>query len=329
MKFFRALLSILQPVWPGAAAWLSERLFFTAPRRPASATAKAALVNAARFTLRVEGRRVIGWRWGDRGRPVVYLTHGWGSSGARIAAFVPPLLDAGYSVVTYDAPGHGASGWGMSSLPDFARALAAVTAREGNGSAPHAIIAHSFGCAGTALALSWGLEVSRLVFLAPAADPVAWVGPFARALGLRPDVLDRMQARSERRLRFRWADINVCDIARRLPTHAPLLIVHDNADETVAARDGGEAIAAAWPRAQLVRTDGLGHRGVTHDPRIVGQVVQFVTAGEQLDLSRRSSDAQRLEHELFYREERVSSALSSAAKSWSSGMPRSDTTQYV
>jgi len=328
MKFVRAVLSILQPVWPGAAAWLAERLFFTAPRRPASATATAALVNADRFTLRVEGRRVIGWRWGDRGRPVVYLAHGWGSRGARIGAFVQPLLGAGYSVVTYDAPGHGASGWGMSSMPDFARALAAVTAREGNGSTPHAIIAHSFGCAGTALALSWGLEASRLVFLAPAADPAAWVVPFAHAVGLRPDVLERMRARSERRLQIRWADVNVCDIARRLPNPPPLLIVHDNQDETVAARDG-DAIAAAWPRAQLLRTEGLGHRGVTHNPLIVQQVVDFVTAQEPLDSSRRMSDAQRLEHELFYREERVWSALSSPANSWSSGRPRSDTTQHV
>jgi predicted alpha/beta hydrolase family esterase len=230
--------------------------------------------------------------------------------------------------VTYDAPGHGASDWGMSSVPDFARALAAVTAREGNDSPPHAIIAHSFGCAGTALALSWGLETSRLVFLAPAADPPAWVVPFARAVGLRPDVLDRVRARSERRLRIRWADVNVCDIARRLPNPPPLLIVHDNQDETVAARDG-EAIAAAWPRAQLVRTEGLGHRGVIHDPGIVGQVVDFVTDRAALDSSRRMSDAQRLEHELFYREDRVWSALSNPANSWSSGRPRSDATQQV
>ncbi len=314
MRFFRAVLSILQPVWPSAAAWLTERVFFTAPHRRPSASARAALAGAEQFALRVEGRRVIGWRWGSSDAPTVYLAHGWGSRGARLSAFVRPLLASGYAVVTYDAPGHGASGWGMSSMPDFARALAAVTAREGNGSAPHAVIAHSFGCAGTALALSWGLEVSRLVFLAPAADPAAWVVPFARAVGLRPDVLDRMRARSERRLRIRWADVNVCDIARRLPTPPPLLIMHDTQDETVAARDG-EAIAAAWPRAQLLRTEGLGHHGVTHDPLIVGRVVDFVTAKAPLDSSRRVSDAQRLEHELFYREERVWSALSSPANS--------------
>jgi pimeloyl-ACP methyl ester carboxylesterase len=223
------------------------------------------------------------------------------------------LLQAGYSVVTYDAPGHGASSWGMSSMPDFARALDAVSAQLGHGQTPHAIIAHSFGCAGTTLALSWGLEVSRLVFLAPAADPPSWVVPFARALDLRPDVIARMRERSERRLQIRWADVNVCDIVRRLPNPPPLLIVHDNQDETVGARDG-EAIAAAWPRAQLVRTEGLGHRGVTHDAEIVRQAVQFVTGGEgePFVTSRRANEAQRLEHELFYREERINSISSSS-----------------
>ncbi|HWC74779.1 MAG TPA: alpha/beta fold hydrolase [Gemmatimonadales bacterium] len=249
----------------------------------------------------MDGRRIVGWRWGDPDAALVYLVHGWASRGSRLAAFSAPLVEAGYGVVTFDAPGHGASGWGMSSLPDFARALAAVSAQEGNGRMPHAIIAHSFGCAGTALALSSGVTVSRLVFLAPAANPPAWVGPFARAVGLRPDVLDRMRARSERRLRIRWDDVNVCDIARRLVGAPPLLIVHDNQDETVGAGDG-DAIAAAWPGARLVRTDGLGHRGVTHDPEIVRQVVDFVTASRS-----RASDAQLLEHELFYRDERINS----------------------
>jgi pimeloyl-ACP methyl ester carboxylesterase len=306
VRFFRAVLAVLQPLSPGAAAWLTERLFFTAPRRRASAAGRAALAGARRFTLRVDGRRVVGWRWGDPDAPVVYLAHGWASRGSRLAAFSAPLLAAGYSVVAYDAPGHGASGWGMSSMPDFARTLTAIVAREGRGDVPRAVIAHSFGCSGTALAMSWGLEVERLVFLAPAADPPAWVVPFARAVGLRPDVLDRMRARSERRLRIRWTDVNVCDIARRFANPPPLLIVHDNQDETVAAHDGA-AIAAAWPRAQLVRTAGLGHRGVTHDPEIIRQVVDFIV-GTPLEPSRRTSEAQRLEYELFYREERVSSA---------------------
>jgi len=307
MKFFRAVLRVLQPLSPGLAAWLAERLFFTAPRRPLTAAARAFLGTGQRFVLRVEGRRVVGWHWGklDGAAPIVYLSHGWSSRGARLAAFTEPLLTAGYAVVTYDVPGNGASARGMTSMPEFARALLAVAAHTSNGRMPHAVIAHSMGCSGTALALSWGLEVQRLAFLAPAADPPAWVEPFVRALELRAGTMDRVRARSERRLRVRWDELHVCDLARRIARRPPLLIVHDRRDETVAWSDGA-AIAAAWPDAKFISTEGLGHRGVTQDETVVRQVVEFITGEAATHTSRRDSESQRLEYELFYREERVS-----------------------
>jgi pimeloyl-ACP methyl ester carboxylesterase len=315
VKFFRAVLRILQPISPAAAAWLAERLFFTAPRRALSAPARAFLASGRRFTLRVEGRRVVGWRWGESetGAPIVYLSHGWASRGSRLAAFSTPLLAAGYNVVTYDVPGHGASGWGMTSMPEFARTLLEVVAHAGNGRSAHAVIAHSMGCSGTALALSWGLEVERLVFLAPAADPPAWAVPFARALDLRPAVMERLRARSQQRLRVRWDELNVCDIAQRLSRRPPLFIVHDRDDTDVAWEDGA-AIAAAWPGASLLTTAGLGHRGVTQNADVVRQVMDFVTAGMPLDSSRRDTESRRLEYELFYRDERISSTQLSAGR---------------
>ena len=93
MKFFRAVLRVLQPLSPGLAAWLAERLFFTAPRRALTSAARTFLATGKRFMLRVEGRRVVGWHWGklDGVAPIVYLSHGWSSRGARLAAFTEPL----------------------------------------------------------------------------------------------------------------------------------------------------------------------------------------------------------------------------------------------
>jgi len=57
--------------------------------------------------------------------------HGWGGRSDQLAAFVPPLLAAGFSVVAPDAPGHGDSTGGASSVLAFADALEAVAARVG------------------------------------------------------------------------------------------------------------------------------------------------------------------------------------------------------
>jgi pimeloyl-ACP methyl ester carboxylesterase len=56
----------------------------------------------------------------------------------------------------------------------------------------------------------------------------------------------------------------------------PLLLVHDRGDKEVPF-DRGEAIAAAWPSAELVATEGLGHRRILQDASVISKVVAHVT----------------------------------------------------
>lgn len=283
-----------QAVSPALAVRVAERLFFTPPRSSSSTDTEDFLRTGRRFSIVSDGRLVVGWRWGSG--PAVYLAHGWGSRGGRLAAFLAPLVAAGYSVVTWDAPGHGASGRGMSSMPEFARALAAVVTNQGPA---HAIIGHSMGASATALAASWGVGADRFVFIAPAANLGHFATRFATAMGARPEVMRGLRTRTEKRLRFSWEDLDVPTIAAEMT--APLLVVHDREDQTVPFADG-ERIAAAWPDARLVETTGLGHRILVRDPKVVGEVIEFVTGVECADVLARTAEHSRLEHYLFQRE---------------------------
>lgn len=201
----------------------------------------------------------------------MFLVHGWGGAGGRFSSFVEPILARGFSAVTYDGPGHGLTGRGMSSAPEMARALDAVMAEVG---APDAIIAHSFGGVVTALAMAKGLEPRRVALIAPAAFPLRFVDEFVRALRLSERTGAALRSRSERRIRFDWNQLKV------LPVFAgarnPALVVHDRQDETIPVEEGRQ-IAATWPGAELVLTQGLGHRGVLRDAAVVNRAVAFVT----------------------------------------------------
>jgi pimeloyl-ACP methyl ester carboxylesterase len=283
------------------ASHVAERLFFTPPRAPLTPEVQAFLRTGVRSEVRVEEGKVVVWRWGHGRRPVVYLLHGWGGRGGRLYAFARPLLAAGCSVVTFDAPGHGHSSGRRSSMPQFARALQAVVAVHGP---VHGIVAHSMGASATALAIAQGLPVRRAVFLGPAADPGAFARAFASLFGFTRDAMARMRRRTERRLRFRWDQLSVPAMARELRAAPPLLVVHDREDAIVAWAEGA-AIAGAWPGAELVTTNGLGHRGVVKDPAIVAQAVTFLTGAASAPASLDTRDeAALLEHELFNRETR-------------------------
>lgn len=285
----RHVFGAVQAVSPSLAARLAERWCFTPPRRPLSREGEAFLRSGRRFALPLGGRQVVGWTWGAG--PAVYLLHGWGGRAGRWDAFARPLIAAGYTVVAFDAPGHGKSGRGLSSGVHFARTLCAAAERFGPA---RAIIAHSLGAPAVTLATRWGVAVDSVVLLAPVADPVAFVEAFAAALGAHSDVVAQMRANSERRLRITWTDIDVCSAAPHMS--APVLVVHDRDDAIVPFTEGA-AIAAVWPRARLHATTGLGHRGVLRDPQVVAEVVRFVSAAPAVSGS--LSEATLVEQELF------------------------------
>jgi len=206
----------------------------------------------------------------------VYLVHGWAGVGGQLAAFVPPLLAAGFHVVTFDAPGHGASPGRRSSIVHFAKALHEVVAQEGPA---NAVIAHSLGAAAVARALTQGLDVRRAVFVGPTGGPRDWAERFRRHLGVPLPVMAAMRERSEGWLGASWEEFDIPDLARR--QSAPLLVFHDRHDAEVPWSDGA-AIASGWPGARLLSTTGLGHRRILRDERVVRRAVSFVR-GEAVD----------------------------------------------
>jgi pimeloyl-ACP methyl ester carboxylesterase len=255
---------------PALAGDVAELLFFT-PARSRRTAEPAVFTQARRLPIQVDGRPVAAWRWGHG--PVVLLLHGWSGRGAQLAAFVTPLLAQGYSVVALDAPGHGASGRYRSSAPQFAAGVQAVAQAVG----PLAgVIAHSLGAAGAALAMADGVAVDRLVLIAPAADPPAWLPPFAARLGLSAAAVTRLRARSERRIGRSWNDLHVPTLVAASAT--PLLVIHDRDDREVPWSDGA-AIAAARPDAELLSTSGLGHVRLLQDAKVIDAAVEFLSRG--------------------------------------------------
>jgi pimeloyl-ACP methyl ester carboxylesterase len=269
----RVLLRFLARAAPFLAASLGERMFFTPPPARGS-RGLSALRNAEPIALEVDGRRVAAWRWGSG--PAVGLLHGWGGRAAQLSSFVDPLLARGFSVVALDAPGHGESGRGLSSAPQFARALRAAADAVGGF---HGVVAHSLGAAAVALAIRDGLGVARVVLIGAAAEPPLWVERFSARLGLPPHVVDAMRRRSERRLGMSWSELNVPRLAASF--EAPLLLIHDRDDPDVGVADA-QAIVAAWPRATLVETTGLGHNGPLRAPEVVARAADFLFAGLEL-----------------------------------------------
>ena len=271
-RALRAGMGALEAVAPALAERVAERLFFTPPRHPQPAAERAALDGAEPFALRAAGTTVRGHRLGAG--PVVLLVHGWGGRGGQLAAFAPPLVSAGCSVVAFDGPGHGESGGRTTNLARLADAIGAVTARFGG----RAAIGHSFGGASLALALHRGLPLDAAVLIGAPRTPRSFLDPFCASLGLGEATRDGVQRRIERAVGIPMDELDLPRFAGAIAV--PALVVHDRRDAEVPFEHGA-AIAAAWSGARLLPTDGLGHRRILRHPAVVSEVASFVVGRMQ------------------------------------------------
>jgi pimeloyl-ACP methyl ester carboxylesterase len=269
VRLVRPALAMLSALSPALAAPVAERLFLTAPRHRQPQHETAALASA-RQTIVHGDSPISTWTWGDG--PAMLLVHGWGGRGAQLASFVPPLVAAGYSVVTLDAPGHGTSPARESSVVAFIDAIHDVDRALGP---VRGVIAHSIGAAAAAGALRDGLGADAAVFVAPPADLTLHADLMLETLGFGRRARDLMRARVEERLGVPWSTLDVASLAPDMRT--PLLVVHDREDSEVPWQEGA-IIAQAWPGAALMTTSGLGHRRIVRDPDVVRDAVGFLLA---------------------------------------------------
>ena len=267
----RATLRTVGHLSPGMAAHWAEELFFRPRKAPPRPHEEEFLASGRRFTFRSSRGTLAAWSWGKG--PTVLLVHGWSSRAARFRVVAPALVSAGFRVIAYDHPAHGASPGKRTSLVEVSATLLEVAAQTGP---LHAAVGHSLGGAAIAVGLSRGLGLERAALIAPFAAPPDFVDRFAELVELPVLVRDRMRENIERRFGMRFDDLYIHTLVSRLTT--PVLIIHDRGDVDIPVTEG-RAIAAAWPGAVLVETTGLGHHAIMRDVAVAERVAAFV-AGE-------------------------------------------------
>ncbi|OEJ97411.1 alpha/beta fold hydrolase [Streptomyces thermolilacinus] len=259
----------------GAAAFA---LFHMPLARSRVRTAERALLDqAVTGRVQVGDKYAVTYQWGDGTRPVL-LVHGWQSRGSRLSGFVPGLLDQGYSVVTFDAPGHGDATGRSTSILEYRDIVGALHDRYGTF---EALVAHSLGALGSFFALRHGARAERIVTVSGVCDYAHLVDEFCAQLRLGARLKGQLYKRIGARL---FAG----EPADRMPfsiTHmaeevtSPVLVIHDEDDTRIVVAQARRIAGAFGGRARLVTTRGLGHRRILGDPDVVRAVQEFIEEG--------------------------------------------------
>jgi pimeloyl-ACP methyl ester carboxylesterase len=275
IRLFRLALGASQRLWPALAVRAAAALFLT-PLPPkwlqrrklwdASWRIEAWPFEGASVTLYSRPVAPHG--------PVVLLAHGWGGHAGQMLALADALAQQGLRPVLLEMPAHGRSAGLQTTLAQFARAIEYVTASLiQQGHTVRALVAHSLGASAGAFAMSKGLPIERLVLMAPPASPPEFTRLFAQVFGLSEATRAAMQKRIEGIAAILMPQFEPQAVGPRI--RVPTLVVHDRQDSINRFADG-MAFSHAIKGAQLVATDGLGHRKILRDEEVLGKVAIFL-----------------------------------------------------
>lgn len=232
-------------------------------------SAPSALAWEAQELVATRAGEVAVWHSGTG--PAVLLVHGWSSTHADMDYFVAPLLQRGFRVVALDLPAHGLSDGATATMPELSAAIADVGSRFGPAAG---LVAHSFGCPASALAIAGGLAVERVVFVATPAYYGKLVDATAARAGVETAALVAAFA-------ARGVDVAALDLPKLAGSLAlPALILHSEDDRIVDVRFG-EEVARAWAGSTFVRLSGLGHSRILRDPGVVARAAAFIAETRQ------------------------------------------------
>ena len=223
------------------------------------------------FSFSLNGKEVRGVIAGGDG-PSVILVHGWGGCMNQFSFLADQLLSKGYQVCLVDLPAHGTSSGNKTNLFEMTEALAWVGREIVR---PDFIIAHSAGAVLACRAMRLGLNVPKVVLMAPPNRFSAMIDKVGRVVGFSKQIGELLRKRIEKEFAAEiWDELSVGFNAQDLPGEG--LIIHDRHDIEVPIAEGRE-IAQAWSNAQVFTTAGLGHYQILSSEHVFDTIYKYIS----------------------------------------------------
>lgn len=274
LKALQKTFQLVGRISPSLAGRLAYKLWLTPTRFKTPISEQMALNSAVIESHRINDKDITTFTWqptiaGDT--PTVLLVHGWSGRGTQMGPFAEPLTDAGYRVISFDAPAHGRSSGKQTNLFEISDTMLALQEIYGEFDS---VISHSFGGPCTSLAIQHGLKTNRFVSICPPATTIGLIDKFCHALLLnkqtRQNLVDRITADFGEHV---WQELSMKNSIAGVDI--PGLVIHDAHDEDVPWQEG-QAVAYAWNNAPLMITSGLGHRRVLRDSAVIESTLKFL-----------------------------------------------------
>ncbi|MCK4287583.1 MAG: alpha/beta hydrolase [Bacteroidales bacterium] len=238
------------------------------------------LSKAKKTEISFEGNMLPVFTWGE-GKTVMLL-HGWGSRASHLAIMARILVQAGFRVVTFDAPAHSSVKNNTlkvtTNMFEFGRSLFAVANQTGK---IHALIGYSLGAATSAFIVSgflkmakYKISLQKLVLISSPSSIDAMIDHFSDNYNLSPNEKTKLKEEVEKEFDLTILDYSVGTALKN--STVDLMLIHDKDDNEFPISNVYK-IHKDCRSATLAITEGHGHHKILLDRNILNKISDFLT----------------------------------------------------
>ena len=274
-KGFGQYVNLISIFAPRKAGKLAFKVFCTPRKGRTFNKGQARIISQAsqeRLSLHDFELQTYAWQ-GEDGAEKVLLVHGWDSNAARLRPGISTLRSAGYTVICFDAPGHGQSGSDTINGVLYAEAIEKVAKRF----QPNYVVGHSFGGMGAGnyfANFEDVVSIKRLILMATPSKLSRVLSDYYQLINLKERTQKAVDKYFKKEFGFDIEQFTIEEFAKKVKI--PGLVIHDKQDTTTPFQEG-QFIHQNWEGSSLLAVDGAGHSLQTRD--IYKQILAEIQKG--------------------------------------------------
>ncbi|MFP5042809.1 alpha/beta hydrolase [Parasediminibacterium sp. JCM 36343] len=273
LRYYKTKFRLLGMVSPKEAAKRAFELFCTPYSGKPQRLEPGIFAKGEKITVKTEGGLILrGWRWQPEkptGKTILIL-HGFDSCSYKFEKYIRPLKKEGYTVLAFDAPGHGLSDGKTINSLQYKKSILAVDKKFGP---LYGIMAHSIGGLAASLASEKLPRLDKLVLIAPPVEITRSIDAFSKMLSLSKVVKKSLYKFVVKLGQRPVSYYNAGRAIQQITT--PTLWVHDEEDKVCPYDEVKTIQELNLPHVSFYITKGLGHSNIYREPETVKTIVDF------------------------------------------------------
>ncbi len=255
----KAIINLLQIISPKLVAKIAYG-YMSRPRlREPRDTEQSVLDASDQSQVQFNSFEIQKYEWGKRFSKTALLVHGWEGSVGNFAPLVDLLLNKSYHVVAFDAPSHGLSSKGKTSMFAFAEFLESQWSKLH----PQLVISHSFGSVNTATVLRNNPEFSldKWIMVTTPYRFLDRVNEISDHLGVNGKVKSALINLIQQDTKEDINELNMATYCGELSSVKEATIVHSKSDKVLPI-EGARKVSASFRNSTLIEFDNPGHYSI-------------------------------------------------------------------